>query len=439
MKVTYYGQACTLIEVSGRRILTDPWLTETAYFGTWYHTHLLADANVSPASVCKEDIDYLFLSHEHLDHFDEQTLREFRRDIPILICKFRSPRFRRHVESLGFTNIRELQSGECIDLGGDLKVTVFMSAEYTNDSAIFVEGEGHSVFNETDCKLSFEDLERVRSKGISIGFYMFSGANWYPIMYDYPPDVMQPLIRRRRSSLVKSFVKRVELTRPAFAVPSAGPCTVLDPDLLHLNTSERGIFIDPEDAKAALIAAKVPGQPLVMAATDVWDSRTGPERRSPDRFQMPRQEYIANASARLAPEIRHRKSQEAPAGSDLGERVVDYFNTRVGAQTPEIRRRINAKMALVVEGPQGGEWTVDFTASGPGFVREGVVRDWTYRIQVEDKLLYPFVTGQMEFLEDLFLSLRVRFSRQPDVYNDPLYNFLYDPDPRRLHAWYAHD
>ena len=41
MRVTYYGQACTLVEAAGKKILTDPWLTEGAYFGTWFHTHIL--------------------------------------------------------------------------------------------------------------------------------------------------------------------------------------------------------------------------------------------------------------------------------------------------------------------------------------------------------------------------------------------------------------
>ena len=67
MRVTYYGQACTLIEAGGRKILTDPWLTEGAYQGTWFHTHLLADAGVRPETFPK-DFDYLFLSHEHQDH-----------------------------------------------------------------------------------------------------------------------------------------------------------------------------------------------------------------------------------------------------------------------------------------------------------------------------------------------------------------------------------
>jgi hypothetical protein len=31
----------------------------------------------------------------------------------------------------------------------------------------------------------------------------------------------------------------------------------------------------------------------------------------------------------------------------------------------------------------------------------------------------------------------VELARRPDVYNEPLYHFLYDPDPERLNAWYA--
>src|SRR5712692_7706565 len=139
MKVTYYGQACTLIEVAGRRILTDPWLTEGAYFGTWFHTHLLSDAQVSPATLAGEGIDYLFLSHEHPDHVDPATLRLFAPDLPIIICKFPTPRFRQHLERLGLRNIREVESGETTDLGDGLKLSVFRSAEYINDSALLIE------------------------------------------------------------------------------------------------------------------------------------------------------------------------------------------------------------------------------------------------------------------------------------------------------------
>jgi UDP-MurNAc hydroxylase len=436
MRVTYYGQACILIEAAGKKILTDPWLTEGAYFGTWFHTHLLAEAGITPETFPK-DIDYLFLSHEHEDHVDPASLRHFRSNIPVLICQFPTPRFRQYLESLGLENIRELPAGEEVKLADGLAATIFRTAEYTNDAALFVEGDGGRVLNETDCKLSYSDLERIGRKGLDIGFYMFSGANWFPMMYDYPEHVQQDLVQKRRRSLLRSFVQRIRLTKPRVAVPAAGPCTVLDPELRWLNSSDRGIFIDPHEAIAALEDANTGVQPQYMAATDVWDNCLGLERHAPEGFSMLRQDYICEASRRLAPKIRAEYAAEPAAGSDLPERLANYFNALVSAQTPAIRRRINAKLALVITGSHGGTWTIDFTSDEPSYVHEGLASDWNYKIEAEDKLLYPFLTGERQFLEHLLLSLRVRLARRPDEYNEPLYHFLYDPDPERLHDWYA--
>jgi len=148
VRVTYLGQACTLIEAGGIRLLVDPWLTEGAYLGTWYHSHLLSQAGIMPSKYC-HDVDYLFLSHEHQDHCDPATLKHFSPDIPLLICQFETPKFKHYLQSLGFTNIWEIPSKTKVDLQGDVSVTIFGTAEYNNDSAILVDGDGCRVFNET--------------------------------------------------------------------------------------------------------------------------------------------------------------------------------------------------------------------------------------------------------------------------------------------------
>jgi UDP-MurNAc hydroxylase len=273
--------------------------------------------------------------------------------------------------------------------------------------------------------------------GIDIGFYMFSGANWYPMLYNYPEDEQRDLVRRRRKALLRSLVQRVQLTKPKVAVPAAGPCTVLDPEMLWLNSEERGIFIDPELAIQTLREANLASIPLYMAAGDAWDSRTGFEPHAPAGFRIPRQQYIAQASERMAPSIAAAHREEPPANSNLPQLLPQHYNELVRAQTAAVRQRVSAKLAFVVKGPNGGEWTVDFTAPGPDFVREGLLPDWTYKIEVEDKLISPFITGQEPFFEHLLLSLRFRAERRPDEYNEPLYHFLYEPDPERLHNWYA--
>ncbi len=436
MRVTYYGQACTLIEAGQTTILTDPWLTEGAFQGTWFHTHLLADAGVTPESIPK-DIDYLFLSHEHQDHTDISTLKHFPRDIPILICRFETPKFLNFLRQLGFTNIRQLESGQRLELPDGVMLTIFGTVEYTNDAAILVEHEGIRLFNETDCKLGYEALEWIGKQGVDIGFYMFSGANWYPMLYGYPEAEMADLVSRRRRSLLRSLVQRVKVTKPRVAVPAAGPCTVLDPQLLWLNDETHGIFVDPEVAVRTLREAHTSSAPLYMAASDVWDSHAGFEPHAPESFRKPRQEYIACASERMAASIASAHESEPAAHSDLANLLPRFFNDLVGRQSDDIRKLINAKLAFDVSGKRGGAWTVDFLASGPEFVREGIASDWTYKIEVEDKLISPFVTGEEPFFEDLLLSLRVRCNRRPDVFNEPLYHFLYEADPEKLHNWYA--
>jgi UDP-MurNAc hydroxylase len=436
MRVTYYGQACTMIEAAGRRLLTDPWLTEGAYGGTWFHTHVLAEAGVTPETI-RKDVDYIFLSHEHQDHLDPATLKHFPKDVPVLICRFPTRKFRHHLEEIGLTNIQELASGEPRNLGDGLEVTIFGSAEYTNDAAILVTAEGHCVFNETDCKLGYRELEMLRDRNIDIGFFMFSGANWYPMLYENPADAKLEQVRRRRRLLLKGFVERVRLTRPRIAVPSAGPCTILDPDLRWLNSKELGIFIDPEDAVTAIKASGLPTEGVNMAATDVWDSTRGIERHAPPAFRLPRDQYLEEAAGRWADAIRLRKAAEPPAKSDLPTLVPLHFERLIAALTPAIRARIASKIGLHVTGPHGGSWTLDFTRRSAPFVEEGLAADWTYRIEAEDKLIYPFVSGAEPFLEDLFLSMRVNLARRPDVYNEPLYHFLYEPDPGKLQDWYA--
>src|ERR1051325_5914206 len=218
---------------------------------------------------------------------------------------------------------------------------------------------------------------------------MFSGANWYPMMYDYPEQEQRERVRRRRESLIRSFVQRVKLTKPRFAVPAAGPCTVLDHDRLWLNSRERGIFVDPVEAIQALSRANTPTKPLLMAATDVWDSACGLQECAPATLRMPREEYIEAAAQRMARKIKADLDSESPAGPELATLLAKRFNEMIACQTQLVRRRINAKLGIVVEGPQRGLWTLDFTSSGSTYVREGVASALHYQPIMEEKGLWP--------------------------------------------------
>lgn len=58
MKITKLGHCCLLVETKGKRILTDPGMYTVAS-----HTALV-------------DIDAIFYTHEHFDHFHLESLQE---------------------------------------------------------------------------------------------------------------------------------------------------------------------------------------------------------------------------------------------------------------------------------------------------------------------------------------------------------------------------
>ena len=69
MELTYLAHACLLVEAGGVRLATDPWLDGPTYLGAWWHFPEPAARGADLRA------DYVYLTHEHVDHFHEPTLR----------------------------------------------------------------------------------------------------------------------------------------------------------------------------------------------------------------------------------------------------------------------------------------------------------------------------------------------------------------------------
>src|SRR6266567_3275524 len=135
MKVTYIGHACMMMESDRARILMDPWLTDPTYHGTWWHYPPLAHGVRDLPK-----IDYLYLSHEHPDHFDPPTLRQLDKNVAVLIPNFKRKRARERLQAIGFRNITEVEFGAELPLnGGGLAVRLIAPDRAWDDSAILVK------------------------------------------------------------------------------------------------------------------------------------------------------------------------------------------------------------------------------------------------------------------------------------------------------------
>jgi L-ascorbate metabolism protein UlaG (beta-lactamase superfamily) len=105
-RVTYVGHATVLLELEGKRLLTDPVLRRRI-------GPLRRHGGDPPAEVT-DRIDAVLLSHLHLDHSDRRSLRRLDPQVPVL----GPPGSGEFLRGAGFASVTELAPGEAATVAG---------------------------------------------------------------------------------------------------------------------------------------------------------------------------------------------------------------------------------------------------------------------------------------------------------------------------------
>lgn len=143
--INWYGHATTIMNLSGKLIVTDPVVSNTlGYFKR------VID---KPYDITKIKFDYILLSHGHMDHMHFPSLRKLKKlnkDTKIIV-----PRgYKKILSLLGFTNVHLIRTGECY-ADEDIKIT---SVEANHDGRRFyvgIDNESHSYLIERNDKIIF--------------------------------------------------------------------------------------------------------------------------------------------------------------------------------------------------------------------------------------------------------------------------------------------
>ncbi len=415
MKVTYIGHACILVESGGTRLLMDPWLVDPTYHGTWWHYPPL---ETTPQDLPK--IDYLYISHEHPDHFDPPALAQLDKSTEILIAKFKRRRFHDRIKAIGFHSITELEFGKETKLNGSgLAVRLIAPDRAWDDSAILVKDRERSVLNVNDCHLDEATLERLgEQENIDLAFITFTGASQYPGCFEFPLASKIERWRASKESHVEEFVNWAKLLGAKQVVPAAGNVAFLAPDQLFMNTSH---YVNtPQDAVERLAAEAPEIEGLQLNPGDVWESGRVARHKAPPEWGN-RLAHIEELSREWEERIAAQRASEPPAPADLYEQFHAYF-TRLLEGDPTLAKRINIVSYWIVDGPHGGDWVIDFTRQSD-WVYRGTPAAWNLRLKFPSELVYQGVSGQGVW-DDLILSYRMRLARNPDRYNKEFWTWL---------------
>ena len=88
--IKFLGHASIYVKTDKISIVTDPWFSKT---GTYQFSWFQFPDNTNIDFSWVDDLDYVCLSHEHIDHYDVDFLKTLNRKTKIVTANFNNKRF----------------------------------------------------------------------------------------------------------------------------------------------------------------------------------------------------------------------------------------------------------------------------------------------------------------------------------------------------------
>ena len=449
MQVTSVGHAGFRIDTRAGSILCDPWVNP-AYFASWFP--FPDNSRLDWAAL--GDVDYLYVSHLHRDHFDSKNLiAHVNKDAVVLLPDYPVPDLRRELEKLGFQRFFETTDSVKHRVSGpkgDLDVMIIALRAPADgpigDSGLVVDDGETVAFNMNDARPT--DLEVLESSfgHVDVQMLQYSGAIWYPMVYDMPQRAKTAFgtqKRQRQMDRCRQYIAQVGAT---WVIPSAGPPCFLDPELRHLNDDhgdpanifpDQMVFLEQMRAHGhdrGLLM--MPGSVASFAGARL-ESLTHP---LPDDdveaiFTTGKADYIEDYACRMAPMLAVEKASWASAeGEPLLEPLRALFEP-IMSQSDQICDRIGYPVELRL----GSETIVlDFPKRT---LREPIPDEkFRYGFEIAPELVRTVLRDdEPDWVNTIFLSTRFRAWRVGG-YNEYLYTFfkcLTDERIAYADGWFA--
>jgi UDP-MurNAc hydroxylase len=426
MRVTGVGHAGLHIETRAGSVLCDPWVNP-AFFGSWFPFPDNSGLDWDRLG----RVDYLYVSHLHRDHCDPEMLtRHVDKRATVLLPEYPTDELECELAALGFSSFLRTESGVPLDRDGlRLMVTSLTgpSDGPIGDSALSLDDGRTVLLNQNDAHPL--DIEALREFGeVDAYFTQFSGAIWWPMVYDLPPAAKREFARRKRAGQTERALRYIDEVGAAHVFPNAGPPCFLDDELFEQNgkgADGQAIFTDQAEFLDELAEARpdvaahllLPG---TVAELDGKSCELAHARHSEAEIAhifVEKTAYLREMQARRAPELDRERAKRLPVPDDLLEQLKAWWE-------PLLKRAEN--ICTGVGGPvrldaAPHSFVIDFPARE---VREFAGEQCRYRLSTSADLLATCVArGEVDWSNSLFLSLRFTASRVGQ-YNEYVYMFF---------------
>ncbi len=438
MKIHYLQSASVIIEANSVKVLCDPWLVDGEYYGSWNH-YPPYDFD----SQKFDDIDFIYISHIHPDHFSFLTLEKLNKNIPILIHEYQTPFLKNNILRLGFEvlelphNTRtHLKNGVYINiLAADdcnpeicnkfFGCGIFKPVENTTgsvqiDSISVIDDGFFTVVNVNDSPIALTKMvvEKLKKNYTKIDFLLvgYAGAGPFPQCFpDFSNAEKLMMADKKKKQFLNQGIAYVKALKPKFYMPFAGTY-ILGGSLARLNMY-RGVP-ELEEALSYFTTNCPDNNGILLNSNTFFDLK---EEKSNEMYipveVMAREQYMKDV---LSKRLLSFEEIENPT-LDLLKPLLKSSYQRMERVRKSLGFSTNTKVvvplicnhfALISMKGEGLEIGKDDQFPNNNFVK----------LKVEPKLLFLILKGpKYAHWQNAEIGSHIQYSRKPEIFERSLY------------------
>jgi len=433
ISLKYIGHAGWAVESKNLKAVFDPWFNpQGTFMNSWHqfpeNSHLLTNDLI-------DDLDFVYISHSHSDHYDEWTLKKIEKKTCMLIPNFKDKTLKKKLKKLGFENIREVEEEEKLHIKGVDIEFLIEDGFNDRDSAIILDDGENRIINLNDCHPSFEKIKKY-SNNVDILMMQCSSAIWWPCVYDYTTEELIKKCQIKRNNVLNRALEYIKHVKPKFTIPNAGPPVFLHEEFKFWDET-RDIDFNPfplHNHVDAFLSEKgfpslfvIPGS-VVDLNNDIITNNTNISER----------DSIYKDFKKSLDELRDKKKKNG----DLQDRfvppqdlsgMVEKFSLLIRDIKNNSKifvHKINFPVLIDFEGHS--RWVIDFQLDSNGCFQEYTDQDWKYSFAFDPEIVNFLINQEQIDFDEYFLSMRFSCSRKEDVFNEFLFTMFKNLDLKRF-------
>jgi len=425
MDVQLIGHATVLIKDNDFSLICDPWLKGDFVNNCTVWQFPPREFGIETISKFK----YIYISHDHEDHCNAETLKFINKKTPIFIHKFNENKnLIKRLTSMNFTNVTEIEGWKKYEIDKDTSITIFPSDLGYVDSSALIQYKDLNVYHGNDNVLFPETVKKIsKLSNIDIAFMPYAGFSGFPSCYEFSDEIKNKLAEKKKNEKLKSFYDCVEALNPKKVVPAAGDLIIVGENKAWANYFDRtspteAIEKAPKNIKDKMLDMR-PGDIYSNGRLIKYKSKNNWEYTSESQEKFYSQDHVKNEVKKYEKWIQDLNiSQE-----NFSNLVLNFLKKGLENKVSKLIK--NYKFLLISKNNNlNTSLLVDFDKKKIDKIEDQNFSNYSKKIIVDPLVLCRIIRHEILW-GDAYCGLSLVVDRKPyDNYNLNFWKWLYGLD-----------